>query len=526
MQRTVYDAGRGLSTAVDALADLGLSIGDLGGLAPEEQFKLLGDALNRIGDPTKKAALAMVVFGRSGTALLPMFSKGAAGINELQQKFRDLGITMSQEDIDAAVQLTDTMDSLVRVLKFAFFSIGGALVPVLEELAEKLIVVSKPVTQWIKDNKGLVVSIAKLVAGFTAFGIALTVLGTIIGGVGSIIGVFATVLGLALTPVGLVITAIALMGGAIVKYTDAGGQAIQWLGGQFDFLRQDAETAFNGIADALAAGSTVQAAKILWLTLKMEWLRGVTYLQDMWSKFTGFIAKVMIGAFTVLSTTANIFVFGLEAALVSAANGFMKAWGAASDWVAKRLIEIKGLIDGTFDAVAAKAQIDLDAKVRSEQMDARLADVGARFDAGLSESGEWNKEARAGIDEGVQAEMNARKKELAAAQQEWQQSIQDAKAMRESVGTGGKGKPGEAPPPFVMPEIEPLKNAIMDLGDVGEIVQKATVTSKGTFSAFAAYGLGVGSGVEDRTAKAVEDTAKNTRDMLKEMKNNKLVFES
>lgn len=39
MQRSIYDAGRGLSTATDALTDLGLTFQDLDGLSPEQQFK-------------------------------------------------------------------------------------------------------------------------------------------------------------------------------------------------------------------------------------------------------------------------------------------------------------------------------------------------------------------------------------------------------------------------------------------------------------------------------------------------------
>ncbi|MDH4203815.1 MAG: hypothetical protein OEV87_13115, partial [Phycisphaerae bacterium] len=63
MQRSIYDAGRGLSTAVDALADLGLTYKDLEGLSPEEQFKLLAERISKIKDPTKKAAIAMSLFG-------------------------------------------------------------------------------------------------------------------------------------------------------------------------------------------------------------------------------------------------------------------------------------------------------------------------------------------------------------------------------------------------------------------------------------------------------------------------------
>ena len=85
MQRSIYDAGRGLSTQVDAFDDLGLTFADLDGLSPEDQFKLLADRISMIEDPTRKAAIAMSLFGRTGTNLLPMFASGARGIEILQR---------------------------------------------------------------------------------------------------------------------------------------------------------------------------------------------------------------------------------------------------------------------------------------------------------------------------------------------------------------------------------------------------------------------------------------------------------
>ncbi len=112
MQRSIYDAGRGLSTAADALADLGLRFEDLDGLSPERQFKLLGERIGRIEDPTRKAALAMTLFGRTGTNLLPMFADGASGIEALQRRARELGLTMRTEDARAAEDFTDALDRL------------------------------------------------------------------------------------------------------------------------------------------------------------------------------------------------------------------------------------------------------------------------------------------------------------------------------------------------------------------------------------------------------------------------------
>src|SRR5690606_36333090 len=127
MQRTIYDAGRGLSTATDALADLGLTAEDLAGLSPEQQFKLLAERISQIEDPTLKAALAMGIFGRSGTQLLPLFASGARGIEMLQAEARRLGLTMSGEDAKAAEEFSDALDRLWQVVNMGVFRVGAAL---------------------------------------------------------------------------------------------------------------------------------------------------------------------------------------------------------------------------------------------------------------------------------------------------------------------------------------------------------------------------------------------------------------
>jgi hypothetical protein len=413
------------------------------------------------------------------------------------------------------------------IIKDIGISIGKALAPEMEKFAEWMKVSGKAVSDWIEKNQGLVVSYAKIAVGLTTLGIALVVFGTIIGGVATIVGVFASVLGLLVTPVGAVIAAIALMGGAIVKYTDTGGQAIDWLGGKFDFLRQDAEIAMNGIADAIAAGSIAQAAKILWLTLKMEWLRGTNYLHEIWSVSVGAMAKLATGAFTVIMTTFNIVAAGIKAAWIETASAFSWAYQDAIDGTAQKLLWLRSLIDKSFDYDASVASIDQDAEARNTarkaQDEKRLAEIGGEFDAKLKEYGQWNKDIRSNIDDITNSGIAENERALAAAQQEWRDSITEARAMRNRVAQD-RPKPGEAPTPGMpgMPEME--MPTLPDFGDIGEVLQKARISTKGTFSAFAAFGLGVGSGVEDRTAKASEETAKNTRRMLTEMQRGGLEF--
>ena len=97
MQRTVYDAGMGMKSAKDALAQLGLSVEMLKGMKPEDQFETIAESLSKVQDPTTRAALAMVIFGRSGTALLPMLEQGKAGIKAMREEAQKLGLTMSGE---------------------------------------------------------------------------------------------------------------------------------------------------------------------------------------------------------------------------------------------------------------------------------------------------------------------------------------------------------------------------------------------------------------------------------------------
>jgi len=326
MQRSIYDAGRGLSTAKDALADLGLTFKDLDGLSPEQQFKLLADRISRVADPTKRAAIAMTLFGRTGTNLLPMFAKGAAGIEALQKEARRLGLTMSSEDAKAAEDFTDALDALWKVVKMGVFRVGAALAPLLKQLAETITGVAVKAGEWIQANREIIITVMKVAAAVVAGGVALAALGTLISGLGSALGgliaivttvgtvfkLLAGVVAFLLSPIVAVITAVAALGAYLVYATGMGGKALTWLGKKFGVLKDDALTAYQGIADALAAGDISLAVKVLWLTLKMEWTRGINFLEKAWLNFRNFFIKIGYDAWHGLLAVVEIVWHALE----------------------------------------------------------------------------------------------------------------------------------------------------------------------------------------------------------------------
>jgi len=229
MQKTLYGAAHGSKESADALAAVGLTIQDINGLPVEEKFKAIADRIASIQSPSQRAGVAMAIFGRNGTSMLPMLAEGSKGINGLCAEADRLGLTMTSQSAASAVQMHDQMVTLWAVLKKVRDTIGAALVPTLVVAARWIADVAGRAISWLKANRDLVVTIFKVAAVVVGIGIALMALGTVIGWVGqaftgfaaivpivsSVLGAVGAVLAWLISPIGLLIGAAALIGAGI-----------------------------------------------------------------------------------------------------------------------------------------------------------------------------------------------------------------------------------------------------------------------------------------------------------------------
>ncbi|MEW6199806.1 MAG: hypothetical protein AB1601_14230 [Planctomycetota bacterium] len=541
MQRSINDASEGMQTAVDALAALGLSVQSLQNLSPEQQFKLIADRLSKIEDPTTRAALAMELLGKSGTRLLPMLKDGAAGIEALRQQARDLGLTISTQSAKDAALLTDTLNILWRTLKQAAFTIGAAVAPTLIDLANRATRVVVVVTNWLTQNKALIVTVLKVAAAVTAVGVALIAAGTLISGIGAVFGwlaavvtgigaafgAIATALAAMLSPIGLVITAALALGTALLVVSGAGADALTWLGEQFGRLRDTVYKVMGGIADALAAGDITLAAQILWLSLKLAWQQGVAALNKAWLEAKRFFLSTAYGMWYGALAAAEIVFHALEVAWIettaflsktwtSFTSGFQQAWNSAINWTTKRLLELWGLFDETLDVEAAKQMADDDLSSMNAEIDrqrdaalqAREAQRQAERDRAkgihegtLEQIGRQDQDAQRQLDQETDARVRETQRQLEDARKALDDAVAEARRKREAAdkeGGGPRRTPGD-----------PLAGLDDLLSGVGNLLaQKISVT--GTFNPLAAAGLGGGDAVE-RTARATEETARHTK---------------
>jgi hypothetical protein len=116
MQKNIEDARDGSGTAANAFAAMGVSVDELEGKLPTEQLKILSSGINSIDDPTKRAAAAMGVFGKSGAELLPLLTNLEGELGEARDTVGSMAEIMDRRNatFDAVADRFKTISEKVR----------------------------------------------------------------------------------------------------------------------------------------------------------------------------------------------------------------------------------------------------------------------------------------------------------------------------------------------------------------------------------------------------------------------------
>jgi hypothetical protein len=103
----------------------------------EQALSLMTDAMERVKDPARRAALAGAAFGKSGLQMGQFLGQGSKAIQEFQRRFIELA--GSQEE---SAKSSDDADNALRDLETSFLGLrsaaAGQLLPALTELAKAL----------------------------------------------------------------------------------------------------------------------------------------------------------------------------------------------------------------------------------------------------------------------------------------------------------------------------------------------------------------------------------------------------
>lgn len=221
MQKTIAAAGDGSQEASEKLGAIGLSVSQLSGMSPDQQFLAIADGIASIQGPADRASAAMRIFGGSGAELIPIMLEGSAGIAALQARARELGLQMSSQDAKAAEEFGDQLQTLEAQIQKVGFAVGSALLPTLAEFAEKAQVLIPQVISWVSENKEAVTILLQVGAALAAAGIAFKGLSLAVGVAKGAIDSFVAVLSFG-GPVG---AAVLILAGLTAAYVALGDEA-------------------------------------------------------------------------------------------------------------------------------------------------------------------------------------------------------------------------------------------------------------------------------------------------------------
>lgn len=140
LSRKAIDASRGSGEALRPFTQLGVRLRDTNGKirSTDDLLVSLSDKFAKMPDGTKKTALAVELFGRSGANLIPFLNQGSKGIEALRKEAQELGVVFSEDQAKAAEEFNDNLTRLFAALTGIRNLVGNALIPVFNDLVVEL----------------------------------------------------------------------------------------------------------------------------------------------------------------------------------------------------------------------------------------------------------------------------------------------------------------------------------------------------------------------------------------------------
>jgi hypothetical protein len=295
-----------------------------------------------------------------------------------------------------------------------------------------------------------------------------------------------------------------------------------------------ASAAVGGMADALAAGDLGLAARILWLSLKLEWQKGVHALNAAWLDVKdAFLATWTEAVFGVAAIATNGWA-ALESGWIETVDvladawtlfttGLTRTWNTAVGFIRQAWVRLKSLFDSDVDVDAEVARINADVEQqnvaagtardqqllqREQRRRDRLAGIEAQRSGALSELDSMRESEHLRNRRGLDADLASSEAALDAARREWQAALDAAATKRAATETGdGEGPASPGVPPDL---VDTLQQQLASVGRINPSIDFGL--SEAQKQAITLQSLGAGRQAPE------EQTAKNTQQMIAELK--------
>jgi hypothetical protein len=145
LQVGIQQLSKNMEAGSEGLTALGISAVDASGnlRSTNEVFLEIAESFAGMEDGAGKTAIAMNIFGRSGTSLIPMLNAGRSGLQSMTDEATRFGVIVSKDAAQAAETFNDNITRLQTAVQGLTQQAIAPLLPALTDITDALIDLAK-----------------------------------------------------------------------------------------------------------------------------------------------------------------------------------------------------------------------------------------------------------------------------------------------------------------------------------------------------------------------------------------------
>ena len=149
LSTSMFDAASGNKEQAKLFKALGIEVKDSNGQLRNAESVMLdvADRFKGIDDEATKSALAVKLFGKSGTDLIPMLNTGSEGIRGLTGEARALGLELSEKTVKQTLAFDEAMDKSGAAMTALKDILGNEMMPMFTQFINEVVIPAIPIVR-------------------------------------------------------------------------------------------------------------------------------------------------------------------------------------------------------------------------------------------------------------------------------------------------------------------------------------------------------------------------------------------
>lgn len=301
---------KGLDSNADAFEALGVATKENGQFRDiTDIFYETVDALSKIPNETERDIKAMEIFGKSADELAGIIDDGGASLKSLGEEAENLGVIISQDDLDRANELNDQLDKLKAEILPTITQLG---IQIIEAIQPYLPKIQEFITKILESLQNISPQFVLIVGGILAATAALSPMFSVLSSITGVIskltsstGALSGALGGLSAPILAVVAVIGVLVAAFVSLWNSNEEFRNKIIGTWETIKGKFEEFGNGIVERLNKmgfdfENFGEVVKAVW-----DWI--CDYLAPVFTNAFDAVAAVLGGALDVLTGLFDVF---------------------------------------------------------------------------------------------------------------------------------------------------------------------------------------------------------------------------